>query len=104
MAASLKIWSVHLAIKKISNTLATLSAAAIVTIYGAGFQKTAPAAARFAAQTEQRLATMPVPAVATQYGLPGSFKSMSTGEKTPQLLPAPSPIGAVAAAPPKATP
>ena len=66
---------------KISNTLTTLSSAAIIAIYGAGFQRTAPAAARFAAQTEQHLASIPVPGgkpiAGLNMGLPGSFAPRS---------------------------
>jgi uncharacterized protein with FMN-binding domain len=67
-----------LAGNKISNTLTTLSSAAIIAIYAAGFHRTAPAAARFAAQTEQRLTTMPVPTgppvSGLNMGLPGSYR------------------------------
>jgi len=42
--------------KKISNSLVTLSSAAILAVYAAGYERTTPAANRFAAQTAQRRA------------------------------------------------
>ena len=46
--------------KKISNVLLTLSSAAILAVYTAGYQRTSPAADRFAAQVAQRHAPLPV--------------------------------------------
>jgi uncharacterized protein with FMN-binding domain len=40
--------------KRISNSLVTLSSAAILAVYAAGYERTKPAADRFAAQTDQR--------------------------------------------------
>ena len=62
--------------KKISNALVALSSAAILAVYTAGFERTAPAAARFAAQTEQRLTTMPtMPLQAGSFGqMPGTYQ------------------------------
>jgi len=46
--------------KKISNGLLTLSSAAILAVYAAGYERTNPAAERFAAQLAQRRAPVPV--------------------------------------------
>jgi uncharacterized protein with FMN-binding domain len=46
--------------KKISNGLLTLSSAAILAVYAAGYERTNPAAERFAAQLAQRRAPGPV--------------------------------------------
>jgi len=46
--------------KKISNGLLTLSSAAILAVYAAGYERTNPAAERFAAQLAQRRAPLPV--------------------------------------------
>ena len=49
--------------RKISNTLVTLSSAAILAVYAAGYERTSPAADRFAAQTAQWRAAAPAPIV-----------------------------------------
>jgi uncharacterized protein with FMN-binding domain len=46
--------------KKISNGLLTLSSAAILAVYAAGYERTSPAADRFAAQLAQRRAPVPI--------------------------------------------
>jgi uncharacterized protein with FMN-binding domain len=46
--------------KKISNGLLTLSSAAILAVYAAGYERTNPAAERFEAQLAQRRAPLPV--------------------------------------------
>jgi uncharacterized protein with FMN-binding domain len=48
--------------KKFSNTLLTLSSAAILAVYAAGYERTRPAADRFAAQIAQRRAPVSVQA------------------------------------------
>ena len=80
--------------KKISNTLIALSSTVILAVYAAGFERTAPAAARFAAQTEQRLTTMttmPMP--------PGSYGQMPGTYQRPS---APPPLDPLPVVPPKA--
>jgi uncharacterized protein with FMN-binding domain len=87
--------------KKLSNTLLTLSSAAILAVYAAGFERTAPAAARFEAQTMQRLTTMPLPSSPLgQPGLlagPGTYRPPVASPKdaaTPVVQPAaPVPVG-----------
>jgi uncharacterized protein with FMN-binding domain len=46
--------------RKISNTLVTLSSAAILAIYAAGYERTGPAAERFDVATAQRRGAAPV--------------------------------------------
>jgi uncharacterized protein with FMN-binding domain len=87
-----------LAGNKISNTLATLSSAAILAIYAAGYHRTAPAAARFAAQTEERLTTMSLPGgpatPGLNMGLPGSYRPPDSGLKAARVAELPTPVSA----------
>jgi len=48
--------------QKISNTLVTLSSAAIIAVYAAGYHRTEPAADKFEAQTARRSTAAPIAA------------------------------------------
>jgi uncharacterized protein with FMN-binding domain len=70
--------------KKISNTLAGLSSAAILAIYAAGYERTLPAADRFASQTTLRRPPVANEAVVT---LPAAVAAVNAAP-----APAPAPV------------
>lgn len=79
---------------KISNSLVALSSAAIIAVYSVGFERTAPAAAKFALQAESRFASMPLPGGRTGgmvAGLPGSYIPPVAGLPPAAVLPVPEP-------------
>jgi uncharacterized protein with FMN-binding domain len=88
--------------KKISNGLVALSSAAVLAVYAAGYQRTAPAAARFAAQDQRRL---PVPIessfVAPAEALPSPESRVET---QPADIPKPAPRVAQPAPAPEQAP
>ena len=47
--------------KRFSQSLVGLSAAAVLAVYAAGFIRTEPVAARYAAATERRARALPLP-------------------------------------------
>jgi hypothetical protein len=71
-----KTFSLWLAIKrkltgrKISNNLVTLSSAAILAVYAAGYERTKPAADRFELQAVHQIADVPVAAIAAAPAAP----------------------------------
>ena len=77
---------------KISNSLVALSSAAIIAVYSVGFERTAPAAAKFALQAESRFASMPLPGGrpgGMTAGLPGSYRAPTAGLPPASVLPVP---------------
>jgi uncharacterized protein with FMN-binding domain len=59
--------------KRISNSVVTLSSAAIFAVYAAGYERTKAAADRFTAQSEERLASAPIAAnYVPNAGTPGA--------------------------------
>lgn len=103
--------------QKISNSLVTLSSAAILAVYVAGYQRTRAAEDEFEAQIARRKAPAPLAAVAQTQALPAvpdatpppprkarprpapAAAPKSASEATPQTPPAPSPAAAPAAQP-----
>jgi uncharacterized protein with FMN-binding domain len=92
-------------VKKISNSLVTLSSAAILAVYAAGYERTAPAAERFAAQIAQRRTP---PVLETKAALPVAIKAQAVAASIPVVTAAVSPTPAAAkksaAAPAEAKP
>jgi uncharacterized protein with FMN-binding domain len=72
--------------QKISNTLVTLSSAAILAVYAAGYHRTGAAADRFEAQTARRSTAAPIAA-----GVVPPTIATLRGETTPTLPHSPTP-------------
>jgi uncharacterized protein with FMN-binding domain len=89
--------------KKISNGLLTLSSAAILAVYAAGYERTGPAADRFAAQLAQRRAPLPVVERLAAAPLPTSPPTPEVKPRTePKPETTPTKANAAAAAPEQA--
>jgi hypothetical protein len=75
--------------KRISGSLITLSSAAIFAIYAAGYEQTKAAADRFAEQSAQRMASVPVAAAFEQAvaALPVEPASLNRAPETSSVSP-----------------
>ena len=92
--------------KKISNGLLTLSSAAILAVYAAGYERTNPAAERFAAQLAQRRAPVPVVERVAAAPLPVTLSTVSDVKPRTETKPettAPKPKAPTAAPEPAQT-
>src|ERR1700681_1926888 len=94
MSKTFSLWLAikrKLTVKKISNNLVTLSSAAILAVYAAGYERTKPAADRFELQAVRQIAAVPVAAIA---GVPAAPLSPLEAFSTRSASPAPAPRAA----------
>ena len=90
--------------KKVANSLVTLSSAAILVVYAAGFMKTRAAAAKLDEASNERRPSMPAPATAGETRTPAQIEpttdtAKATDLKSPMM---PKPEATTAAAAPGA--
>jgi uncharacterized protein with FMN-binding domain len=86
--------------RRVSNGLVGLSSAAVLAIYGAGYLRTRPAAAKFAHQAERRAPAAAAPAAALVAPSPIAPPATPTPGAAPAIAAPPAP--AIAAPPPPA--
>ena len=95
--------------KKVANSLVTLSSAAILAVYAAGFMKTRAAAERMEEASNERRPTMPAPATAGETRTPPPIEppadiAKATDLKSPVAPKAGKPVTRKPAAAPAAAP
>ncbi|MEI6244175.1 MAG: hypothetical protein WCQ64_03930, partial [Acidobacteriota bacterium] len=71
--------------KKVANSLVTLSSAAILVVYAAGFMKTRAAAAKLDDASNERRPSMPAPATAGETRTPPQIEPTTDTAKATDL-------------------